>query len=96
MSETLSFLRRVIPEEIQRKVGRELLKLEKHSPHILFGVGLVGFGATVVLASRATLKVEGVVEEFHAKKDEMQKVLDGPNPYDTQDLGCNLQCRGGR
>jgi hypothetical protein len=91
MNDKLSILRRVIPEKVQQKVGRELLKLDKHSPHILFGVGIVGFGATVVLASRATLQVEGVVEEFHAKKDEMHEALDlGSTRYTEREFNQDL------
>lgn len=49
-------------------VGLKVLAAQKHSPHILFGAGVVGVVGTVVLASRATLKLETVVEEFEAKK----------------------------
>jgi hypothetical protein len=61
--EKLSALSEVIPPEAKRKLARLGLKVGKQSPHILFGAGLVGFGATVVLASRATRKVEDVLEE---------------------------------
>jgi hypothetical protein len=43
------------------RFGRVLLQTNKHSPTILFAAGVVGFGVTVVLASRATLKVDKVL-----------------------------------
>jgi hypothetical protein len=90
MSE-LSLLRRVIPASVQQKVGRTLLKLDKASPQILFGVGLVGFGATVVLASSATLKVETVIDEFESKRTDMHDLREmRPERYTTQDYNQDL------
>lgn len=43
--------------------GRTSLKIRKHSPEIFLGVGLITFVATVVTASKATLKIEGVINE---------------------------------
>ncbi len=43
---------------ITSKAGRQILTLQKNSPAIMFGTGVVGVAATVVLACRATLKVE--------------------------------------
>ncbi|WP_300571137.1 DUF6353 family protein [Flavobacterium sp.] len=56
-----------VPPKVSRSVGLALLKGQKHSPTILFGAGIIGFGATVVMASRATLKLEDVIHE--AEKD---------------------------
>lgn len=53
----------VIKDVITSKVGRQLLQVQKHSPVIMLGAGIVGVGATVVLASRATLRVQEVLEE---------------------------------
>ena len=47
---------------IKQSAGRTKLKIEKNSPEILLGLGIVGFIGTVVLASKATLKAEDVVE----------------------------------
>ena len=52
---------------IKQSAGRTKLKIEKNSPEILLGLGIVGFIGTVVLASKATLKAEDVVEKH--KKD---------------------------
>ncbi len=50
-----------VPNQVTRVVGRNVLVVQKNSPTILFGAGVVGVVATVVLASRATLKVEEVL-----------------------------------
>lgn len=50
---------------VTSKVGRQLLTAQKHSPALLFGAGVVGIVGTVVLASRATLKVEEVLDEHN-------------------------------
>jgi hypothetical protein len=52
-----------VPVAVTRTVGRSILKTQKVSPTLMFGAGLVGFGATVFLASRATLRLEEVLEE---------------------------------
>jgi hypothetical protein len=52
-----------IKDVVTSKVGRQLLQVQKHSPVLMLGAGIVGVGATVVLASRATLKVQEVLEE---------------------------------
>lgn len=51
---------------VTSKVGRQVLVLQKHSPVILFSAGVVGVAATVVLACKATLKVEEVLVD-HSK-----------------------------
>lgn len=54
------------------KTARPLLHVRKHSPVILFGAGVVGVVSTVVLASRATLKLEEVIQEAN---DALDKAL---------------------
>lgn len=44
--------------------GKQLLKAKQHSPSLMFAAGVVGVGATVVLACRSTLKVEAVLDEL--------------------------------
>jgi hypothetical protein len=53
-----------IPEAVTRKVAMTGLKAQKNSPKILFAVGVVSMGATVVTACRATLKLEGVLDDI--------------------------------
>lgn len=49
--------------KVSRSVNKIGLKLKKHSPEILITVGVVGTVASVVLACKATLKVNEVLEE---------------------------------
>lgn len=54
---------KAISSTVASKLARPMLKAQKHSPTLLFGAGVVGVVTTVVLASRATLKLEEVLEE---------------------------------
>lgn len=66
--------------------GRSVLKLKKHSPHILFGAGVVGFVATVGLASRATLKIDEIIDEVDDKRNAMAKArAEHPDNYSEED-----------
>jgi hypothetical protein len=56
-----------LPTGVTRKIGAASLASKRHSPAVLFGVGIVGFGATVVLAARATLKLDEKVDESRKK-----------------------------
>jgi len=50
-----------LPDALAAKAGRQMLKLEKGSPKILFGVGVVSMVGSTVLACRATLKLDEVL-----------------------------------
>lgn len=52
-----------------RVVGRGLLLGKKYSPQILTSVGIVGVVTAGVLACKATLKVESVVDELRTNVD---------------------------
>ena len=60
-------------EEIMNKVsgafGKVGFKLQKHSPEILMVVGVVGAVASAVVACKATLKVEEIVDDTKEKMD---------------------------
>lgn len=60
----------VVKTAATSKAGLSLLKAQKHSPGILFVAGVVGFGATVVLASKATLKLSDILEQNEARQNE--------------------------
>lgn len=51
---------------VSRKYGVKVLQAKKNSPAIMFGVGVAGVVATVVLASRATLKLEAEIDKTEA------------------------------
>lgn len=60
-----------IKNVITSKAGRQILTARKHGPAILFGTGVVGVVATVVLACRATLKLYEVLEEAEETLDQI-------------------------
>lgn len=72
----LSILRRSVPPSVTRKAGLLMLQAKAQSPHILFGVGIVGFGATVVLSSRATLKVSDILDETQKNLSDIKSIED--------------------
>ena len=56
-----------------RKYG---YKLEKHSPEILLAVGVVGTVASAVMACKATLKVNDILDESKELVDKVHSVID--------------------
>lgn len=66
---------KVLKNSITSKVGRQILITQKHSPVLLFGVGTVGFVATVVLASRATLKMDEVLKEAEENENKIAHAI---------------------
>jgi len=58
-----------IKNKVTSGIGRQVLVGQKHSPTLLFVAGTVGLVATVVLASRATLKMEEVIGEAEALEE---------------------------
>jgi hypothetical protein len=53
----------LVPEVVSRTVARNSLLIQKSSPGLLLGVGVVGMVGSTVLACRATLKMYDVLEE---------------------------------
>jgi len=74
---------RFVPEVIGRTVARNSLQLQKASPQVLLGVGIVGMVGSTVLACRATLKVDTVLDEAKSKLD-LAKGLEHPD-YSEKD-----------
>lgn len=54
---------KLIPPVIGKTVARNVLLLEKSSPRVLFGAGVVGMVGSTILACRATLKMDEVLEK---------------------------------
>jgi hypothetical protein len=52
-----------IPTGVSQTVGRTALKLDISSPKLLFGAGVVSMVGSTVLACRATLKLEEVLQD---------------------------------
>lgn len=67
----------LIPTVLGKTVARNALHLQKASPGVLLGAGIVGMVGSTVLACRATLKMESILDET---KDKLQtaKTLDHP------------------
>lgn len=71
---------------MQLKAGRTNLYLRKHSPEILLGAGLVGMVATVVMASKATLRAGNVLAEHDTQLDMVDRALtEKPESYSNED-----------
>lgn len=65
---------RTIKNAVTSKAGRQLLHVQKHSPKLMFVAGVIGFGATVILAARATLKADEILEK-HLNDAENLKII---------------------
>lgn len=58
---------KLVPGAVGRQVAHGALLAQKNSPGLLFGAGIVGVVTSTVLACRATLKVDEVLEEAQTK-----------------------------
>jgi hypothetical protein len=67
---------RAIKDAVTSKAGLKLLRLQKHSPAILFAAGTVGVVGTVVLACRATLRIDDILDEHHEMAGKMEVARD--------------------
>src|SRR5262245_5825116 len=65
----------LVPGAINNIVTRSALLTQRSSPGILLGAGIVGMVGSTVLACRATLKMEEVLDEAKGKL-EMAKTLE--------------------
>lgn len=78
---------RFVPIAVTRQVASTGLKAQKHAPSLLFGAGIVGFIGTTVLASRATLKLEEVLETTQHDLSLANQVREAsPEKYSDSDL----------
>src|SRR4051812_31328569 len=62
-----------VPPAISRLVAGQVLNARKNSPQLLFGAGVVSMVGSTVLACRATLKLEDVLD--HAESDKKKAEL---------------------
>lgn len=65
-----------------RVFGRSSLILRKYSPEILTGVGIIGIVSSAVMACRATLKVEYILDDLAEVKDHMEMAKEINDEYD--------------
>jgi len=59
---------RFVPNAIARKVAQQGFLASKNSPQILFGVGVVGMVGSTILACRATLQLDEVLNSIESDK----------------------------
>ncbi len=67
-----------IKESLMKTYKRTELKVRKHSPEILAGVGVVGVIASTVMACKATTKLSDVLEESKEQLDKIKEVATDP------------------
>ncbi len=67
-----------IKHKVTRSFAHKALKIKTNSPHILFAGGIVGVVGASVLACRATLRLESVLDEVKEEIDEVKS-----DPDDT-------------
>lgn len=80
-----------ITTAVSRVAGRQLLTAQKNSPTIMLVGGVVGMVGTVVLASKATLKLEGVLDESISNTERAHDARETkPEVYSEQDLKKDL------
>lgn len=89
---------RTIANAITSKAGTKLLSVQTHSPKLMFAAGVVGVVGTVVLACRATMKLEDVLED-HEKMlyNVNEHEAHATNKYDNYDqarLGVYIKTAG--
>ena len=71
---------------VGKRTGRSLLVLQKHTPTILTATGVVGVVATTILASKATLKLEPIIDEMDEALAVAKNVrVEAPEKYSERD-----------
>lgn len=81
-----------IGAKVSRVAGKTGLKIRAKSPEILLAAGVVGFVGTVVLACKATLKIDETLAVAEAKKNEIEKgVVDELRDYTEEDAEADMK-----
>lgn len=68
-----------IMAKMTRTFNRTGLQLKKHSPEILLAAGVVGVVASGVMACKATLKIQEIVDDAKGKIDTIHEVSNDPS-----------------
>lgn len=76
-----------LPNAVTTRSAKVLLRAQKNSPQVLFYSGLALMGATVVSSARGTLKLEAVLDDIKADREDVQRVADRhPEKYSERDI----------
>lgn len=67
-------MKKDLMNNVTRSLHKAKFKIKKHSPEILIAVGVVGTVASAVMACKATLKVNEILDE---SKETIEKIHDG-------------------
>lgn len=87
-----------IPTAVSRKIAEQGLLASENAPKVLFVGGVVGMVGSTILACRATLKVEAVIDRVETGKEQAEQVLaavnrpdyDGAATYSAQEYKKDL------
>ena len=69
-------------EKMMRLYNNSKNGVQKHSPEILAGVGVVGVVASTVMACKATMKLNDILEESKETRDKIKEVENNPEYED--------------
>lgn len=75
--------------KVTGKIGRQVLTAKHHSPVLMVGAGIVGVGTSVVLACKATLKLNDVLAEGEAKLEAVDPETE--SEHKEKSFGVQLQ-----
>ena len=64
--------------KVMNMVNNSKNAVQKHSPEILAGVGVVGVVASTVMACKATMKLNDILEEAKETRDKIKEVENNP------------------
>lgn len=73
-----------IMKSITTGASKVVMKLQKHSPEILVGVGAVGVIVSTVLACKATTKVESILSETNERIEKINEAAEAGNLNDHE------------
>lgn len=80
----------LIPAAISLRLGKQALFLQKNSPQLLFGAGILGMASSTVLACRATLKTSDILQEAEQRSLVARSITDNPG-YTSEKLEHDLR-----
>lgn len=69
---------KIMKQTLSNKTAMKRLILKKHSAEILMGLGIVGVVTSTVMACKATLKVEDIIDEAKATMEDVDHGLEHP------------------